>query len=58
MDAINSGVLACSIDLSSLLLKYRGKRRLKPRNEDISPLAATDTGLRVILVLKLDKLQE
>jgi len=53
MDAMNSGVLACSMDLSSLLLEYRGKRRLRPRNEDISPLAATDTGLTVILVVKI-----
>ena len=53
MEAINSGVLACSLDLSSLLLKYRGKRRLRPRNEDISPLAAIDTGLRVILIVKI-----
>lgn len=47
--AKNSGVLACSMVLSSRTLRNRGKRRLKPRVKDPNPLAATETGLKVML---------
>lgn len=48
-EARKLGVLACSTLLSLRALMNLGKRRLRPRFSEINPLAATDTGLSVML---------